>query len=822
MIPRIRPMQFRRLWQPILAVVVLALAGPLSNASAQLGNGFPSLSFPNEDANGDVIELQASFEAADEGAVGRLHIDAKLSPAWHVYSTTQPPGGPLPTKFTMADGSQAKLLSPFVSDKDPKRSQAPEWPDVTIEEFETAVRWTAEIEFAAGVQPDAAVIKIKANGLTCQTGGSCRPFEMDLTAAYKGTYQPVTTEATFRDGDYAVEWTGELLPATAKPGDAVELKLTANPDASFHVYPGSIKDENFATNFVLTKRGVLQPGMPTPSEDPVTLDTPIGEATYQKGKTTWTIELKIPEDAVPGTHPVEGYIAYQACQDTSCLLPKGLRFQTELQVGENGKGAPAAVQFASAKRAEVMDFIAETKWDNAPEAAAAPTVYGQETKKSYSVVMMLLMGLGAGLILNLMPCVLPVLGLKLMSLTDQAGQDRKAIFSSNMWYSLGVLSVFWVLAGLASFFSFGWGEQFTHIEFKLALTVLIFAMALSFLGVWEIPVPGFASGKFSQEMQHHEGAVGAYSKGLFTTVIATPCGGPLLGLVLGLLLGQSPLLIFAVFTAMGIGMSLPFLLIGVSPRLVSWLPKPGAWMETLKQLMAFVLLGTVAFFFNMFSDDQKLPVFVALIGVWFGCWMIGKVPNWETLSKRLASWGAGVASAALIGFLAFRFLMPGDVIVPWQPYDEAKLTQLRSEGKTVMIDFTASWCATCKWNYHSAINTDSTADLLAELDVVPMLADWSDYNEEIKKKLIELESQSIPLLAIYPGNSPDQPIILRDLVNQADVLGALQLAGPSQGEAAAASGDEISVEVQSGGGKQVQAPKAGNIPAAGPVSLSAL
>jgi len=754
-------------------------------AFAQLDGAFPQLTFPGDQgdaADGEVISLDAHFEVAAGTSQGRLHVEAKLQPMWHVYSVTQAQGGPLPTRIEVTEATGIAITGPFQADQDPKRSQSAEWPGVTIEEHEGSVRWTAPVEFPAGSQPADAKLELKVYGLTCQTGGSCRPFEKMLTATMKGEYQPAAVTTTFREGDYTVEWQGQLVPSKARPGDVVQLKLTAKPDAGFHVYPAAIDDSDFSTNFVLTRRGALVAGLPVPSEAPVTVQSAAGESTYQKGEVTWTIELTIPKTATAGSYPLEGYIAYQACQETSCLLPKALKFTTELEVGKAVEKEAVPVRFETAKRSEVLDAVEATPWTDEPIASTAPVVFGSDSEQSYSFAMMLLMGLGAGLILNLMPCVLPVLGLKLMSLTDQAGQDKKAIMLSNLWYSLGVLTVFWGLAVAASIFSFGWGEQFTYTEFKLALTVLVFAMALSFLGVWEIPVPGFASGKVSQELQHHEGAVGAYSKGLFTTVIATPCGGPLLGLVLSLLIGQSAALIFAVFTAMGLGMALPFLLIGINPKLVSWLPKPGAWMETLKQLMAFVLLGTVAFFFSMFSADYKLPVFVVLIGVWFGCWWIGKVPGWESIQKRLVGWTGGIASAALIGFLAFRFLLPGDVVVPWQPYNEAQLTQLRSEGKTVMIDFTASWCATCKWNYHSAINTQPTREMLEELDVVPMLADWSDYNEEIKQKLTELQSQSIPLLAIYPGSNPDKPIILRDLVNQKDVLGALQQAGPSQSQ----------------------------------------
>ncbi|MEM9643701.1 MAG: thioredoxin family protein, partial [Planctomycetota bacterium] len=146
-----------------------------------------------------------------------------------------------------------------------------------------------------------------------------------------------------------------------------------------------------------------------------------------------------------------------------------------------------------------------------------------------------------------------------------------------------------------------------------------------------------------------------------------------------------------------------------------------------------------------------------------------------------------IAAAAVIGFGAFSSLSPGEENIPWEPYSEARLAQLQAEGRTVMLDFTASWCVNCKINTKFAIDTEATKELIEELDAIPMLADWSDRNEQIKSKLAELQSNSIPLLAIYPGSTPSEPILLRDLVSQASVLEALKQAGPSVNGAVAES-----------------------------------
>jgi len=145
----------------------------------------------------------------------------------------------------------------------------------------------------------------------------------------------------------------------------------------------------------------------------------------------------------------------------------------------------------------------------------------------------------------------------------------------------------------------------------------------------------------------------------------------------------------------------------------------------------------------------------------------------------LSAWGGGIGIAAALCYFAMWATAPTSSVIAWEPYDEVRLQQLREEGRTVLIDFTAKWCITCQMNFKVAINTEETGRLINELNAIPMLADWTDHSEKIQMKLQELDSNSIPLLAIYPGGSPDAPIVLRDLVSQTDVLTALKQAGPS-------------------------------------------
>ncbi|MHC4180298.1 MAG: cytochrome c biogenesis protein CcdA, partial [Planctomycetota bacterium] len=259
---------------------------------------------------------------------------------------------------------------------------------------------------------------------------------------------------------------------------------------------------------------------------------------------TWYAPIKLAKNADPASLRITGQVYAQACS-TACLMPQDYAFTAVL-----GEG---------------MEIP--------PDAGDVPRS-GQPLDVGRLLMQLGLAFLG-GLVLNLMPCVLPVISLKILSFLEQAGESRARVFALNVWYAAGLLSVFMVLALLTASAGHAWGEQFTLPWFKVSLTCLVFVMALSFLGVWEIPIPGFVGRGQAGRLQAREGASGAFFKGVFATILATPCSGPLLGPLFGFLLDQPTYVIYLIYGTIGLGMAFPYLLIGAYPQLIRFLPKPG-------------------------------------------------------------------------------------------------------------------------------------------------------------------------------------------------------------------------------------------------------
>lgn len=745
-----------------------AVADPLAAINAELGTP---------------VTITAAIEPGTAAAADVLAVTARLEDGWHLYSLTQKPG-PTPTTIVLAAGSR-RPAGPFLPDTPPEThpgDAVPAWKGITIEEHAGTVTWRAPLE--PGTGPVRGDVRLQLCRETECLPPQTIAFEAAVaepTAASLATHQPPRSHARV---EAAVVAGRSSLVA---PGRSVLITLV--PEAGWHLYAPSSSAESRVgqgkpTIVATAASGVMAAAMP--SEPAVGAE--MAAAGAVEGPVT--LELGLPA-AAASLDPIEVLVGFQTCSEQTCDPPTAVRLSipppgasaAEVSFGDARYGEAAQVPLALAA---LPATAAETSVVKA--TAAVPSTGGGA---NLSLPLALLWGLMGGLILNLMPCVLPVLGLKLMSFAQQSGRARREVFLMNLWYCAGVFAVFFVLAtasvaaniGLART-NLGWGQQFGSVPFKIGMLGVVFAFSLSFLGVWELPIPGFI-GEKAGHLQSREGPLGSFLKGVLSTVLATPCSGPYLGAVFGYTLTQPTAVTYAVFGAIALGMSLPYIVVGLVPGLVRFLPRPGAWMTTFKELLGFVMLGTVAYLFYLLRQQHEwfVPTFAMLIGIWLGCWWVGRAQETRG-AVGFGRWVQGTVMAAAIGTAAFFMLGPHESLIRWeQPFSPARLAELRAAGSTVLVDFSADWCPTCKLNLAAAIETSRVKEALEKNRVVPLLADWSDGSEEIRRVLESLGSRSIPLLAIYPAAKPGtplpEPIVLRDLLTEKQVLEAIERAGPS-------------------------------------------
>ena len=426
----------------------------------------------------------------------------------------------------------------------------------------------------------------------------------------------------------------------------------------------------------------------------------MGPMRYHEGNVTWTQRIKVPMHAPTGDYTIAGLIGYQVCESggpdgNTCELPHAIRFATTLKVGAERSTNDSPVTFAPgesypkvAAAANVLaDFYGPPPADQdaakpgglsaengaaavppLPPVAPAATSGGAydlqrielQASDHRSLSYYIAIAFVGGLILNLMPCVLPVIGLKVMSFVEQSGKSRTHAFMLNIWFSAGIIAVFLILGLLAATIGLSWGGQFGKTPFNVTIAAVVFAMALSLLGVWEVPIPGFFGSGSVQSAAAKEGPLGAFLKGVVTTVLATPCTAPLMAAAIAWAVTQPVVTNLIVFATVGLGMASPYLLIGVYPELLRFLPKPGAWMETFKQISGFVLLGTVVFILSFIEPAAIVPTILLLLGVGVACWFVARTPLTAELGRTAAVPGPARAVVVLlfVGRVVRRHVSP--------------------------------------------------------------------------------------------------------------------------------------------------------------------
>jgi thiol:disulfide interchange protein DsbD len=442
--------------------------------------------------------------------------------------------------------------------------------------------------------------------------------------------------------------------------------------------------------------------------------------------------------------------------------------------------------------------IAESRTGVAPVSNFSQPSKNMETGATPVLPLMLLYAFIGGLILNVMPCVLPVIALKILGFVREARSEPRRVRNLGLIYALGVLVSFLALAAIvigvkAAGHHAGWGMQFGSPVFVVCLTTLVTLVALNLFGVFEVTLGGHALDAAGNLASKH-GAPGAFFNGLLATALATPCTAPFLAPALGFAFAQNASVIVLVFLTVGLGLAAPYALLSCNPAWLKFLPKPGSWMEKFKIAMGFPMLATVVWLFSVAGSSYGKNVLwlgVFLVIVAFAAWIFGEFVQRGRRRKGIA---VALVLILLIGGYAFalekeldwRVAMPETSAtgslkespdgIDWQAWSPAAVAQARAAGKPVLVDFTADWCLTCQVNRKIAIETPSVRAKLKELDAAALVGDYTRFPDAITTELNRYNHAGVPLVLVYPKNPDTPPVVLPQILTPGIVLDALDRA----------------------------------------------
>lgn len=499
-----------------------------------------------------------------------------------------------------------------------------------------------------------------------------------------------------------------------------------------------------------------------------------------------------PPDQLENTHPtLEAAFSWLACSDHHCLP---------------GTTTAVAAPFPSPQEAAIAVALAQSqlpKTIREPEMNEQGGQPGTDPGASFleqnGILMILLLAFTGGLILNCMPCVLPIVSLKILSFVKLAGEQRSKTFKHGAAFAAGVMTSFWVLASILLLMqtygrSLGWGFQLQEPLFVALLAAVLWILSLSLFGVFEAgtSISSLAGEAQSQAvLRARSGYLASFLNGTLATAVATPCTGPFLGPVIGFATTATPSQSLLTFSFLGLGMAAPYLLLAAFPNLTSFLPKPGKWMDTFKQLMGFFMVATVLWLAWIFAAETShlglLLLLVSFFLLALAGWIYGK---WGTpVQKPKIRW-VGYGAALICGLAAVYTLtlaasaLEQETTVAsaehvmnadgWEPFSEERIANLQAQGIPVFVDFTAKWCLICQVN-HTVLMSQEVQDRFAASPVVKMQADWTKKDEKITRALQKFGRNAVPLYVLYPGNSSETPKILPQILTPQIVIDSLEL-----------------------------------------------
>lgn len=386
--------------------------------------------------------------------------------------------------------------------------------------------------------------------------------------------------------------------------------------------------------------------------------------------------------------------------------------------------------------------------------------YANAELEIYTLGKALLLGLLAGLILNAMPCVLPVLTIKvsgILLLGNLSDKKKVRLFRAhNLCFAAGIMTLFTALALVLGMADLMWGQLYQNHTLLVIMVLLVFLMGLSMLGVFTLPVFDLHAGAGSKNP-----CLQSYLTGLISTFLATPCSGPLLGAVLAWAFTQPLHTIIAIFWAVGLGMALPYLIFAVWPACVKILPQPGRWMYVLEHLLGFFLLGTALYLLSILPADKHMQTLGVLLALSLGAWLWGKFFNISAplIRRRIG----GVVAGCLIAASVFWLVQPPAPHPEWQKFSPQAFREDLGK-KNMLVEFTADWCPNCKFLEATVLSASNMRSLQKRYNLELVRVDLTNSDSNAEKLLEMLGSKSIPLTAIFPGDaSYDKPLVLRDI-----------------------------------------------------------
>lgn len=480
------------------------------------------------------------------------------------------------------------------------------------------------------------------------------------------------------------------------------------------------------------------------------------------------LTLRIPRGIAKGREigPLEGVLVLEESLDGGTV-----RQAFEIAAEPGSVTAPAAAAFA-------------------PLSAAGG---GGASAAGFGLLYAVVLAIGGGLLLNLMPCVFPVLFIKALGLARLGAGQRREVRLHGLAYTAGVLATFGLLAGALialqqSGAVIGWGFQLQQPVVILLLAYLMTLIGLNLAGLFEVR----GGGNVGAELAARSGNTGAFFTGALAVVVATPCTAPFMGVALGFAVTQPPAIALGIFLALGLGMALPFLLLSLFPGAARFLPKPGAWMERFKQFLAFPMFATAAWLvWVLVQQVGPAGVAVASAGILliaFGAWVWNLLPAASGREAGRGGWRLAARAVGIAAFAAALLLLrlpleqparagtdpvpvPGSAVT-WQTFDPDRIAALRGEGKAVLVNLTAAWCITCQVNERVALSSPSIGKALEDGNVVPLKGDWTNGDPIITRYLSGFGRTGVPLYVLYPAGE-GEPTVLPQLLTESIVRNAI-------------------------------------------------